>query len=210
MEVNVRTLRLSFTVPLVALAVLAATPQLTANSVLQMNLEEMCARAHWIFRGNVLSSQAGRVAVGGGELPITTYRFEVEETFRGEFEEVKGIRIAELRTLGKQAAARHGNARFFSNVPRMPQLEVGRSYLVIATQPSQVGLSTSVGLGQGLFRILSPGKANEAAVNEANNAGLFRGMTLPAATARAAAAATPASGPIPYQDLARQIRAIVQ
>lgn len=206
-----RTLRLHFTVPLIALAVLAAAPQLTANSVAQLNLEEMCARAHRIFRGVVLSSTVGRVAVGGGELPVVTYRLQVEETFRGEFETIKDTQIAELTTLGKQAPVRHGNVQFFSNLPRMPQMDVGRSYLVIATQPSRIGLSTSVGLGQGLFRIFSAGKEEETAVNEANNAGLFRNMAPPAgAVARAAAASEPAAGPIAYQELARQIRAIVR
>jgi hypothetical protein len=179
---------------------------------MQMNLEEMCVRAHAIFRGNVLSSQAGRVAVGGGELAVVKYRLEVEESFRGEFETIKGVRIAEFTTLGKQAPVRHGNVQFVSNVPRMPEMEIGRSYLVIATQPSQIGLSTSVGLGQGLFRILAPGKDEEAAVNEANNAGLFRDMAPPAAAAaRTAAAPSAASGgPIAYQELARMIREIVR
>jgi hypothetical protein len=180
---------------------------------MQMNLEEMCARAHSSFRGTVLSSTAGKVAVGGGELSVVTYRLEVEESFRGEFETVKGVRIAEIKTLGKQAPVRQGNVQFFSNVPRMPQMEIGRSYLVIATEPSRIGLSTSVGLGQGLFRIFSQGKDDETAVNEANNAGLFRGMTpapAAAAVARAAAPAIPARGPIAYQELARQISAVVR
>jgi hypothetical protein len=210
MEVDMRTLRLHFSVPLVALAVLAAAPHLTANSVMQMNLEEMCVRAHAIFRGHVLSSSAGRVAVGGGDLAVVKYRLEVEESFRGEFETIKGVRVAEFSTLGKQAPVRAGNLQFFSNVPRMPQMDIGRSYLVIATQPSQIGLSTSVGLGQGLFRIYSEGKDDETAVNEANNAGLFRDMAPPAATLRTAAASLPSSGPIAYQELARHIRAIVQ
>ena len=40
----------------------------------------------------------------------------------------------------------------------MPQLAVGRTYLVFTTQPSEIGLSTTVGLGQGAFRINQVGK----------------------------------------------------
>ncbi|MGH9901416.1 MAG: hypothetical protein ACRD68_06335, partial [Pyrinomonadaceae bacterium] len=120
---------------------------------------------------------------------------------------VKGVQIAEIRMLGKMKPVRRGGLELHAALPKMPQLAVGETYLVFATRPSAVGLSTTVGLGQGAFRVSGQGK-NETAVNEVNNRGLFRDMNVGAARARAGiATAASSDGPIPYDELARQIRA---
>lgn len=192
-----------------ALSLIAtAVPQ--ASTVMQMNLGEMVQRADRIYRGTVLSVSATQVAAGGGQVPVTVYRLRVDETFRGEFTEVKGMRIAEIRTLGKLTPVRRGSLRSAVILPRMPELQVGRSYLVLTTQPSAIGLSTTVGLGQGVFRISQVGK-DELAVNEANNNGLFRDMAAPAARAIARASAPGAGGgALSYADLAGRIRGLVR
>lgn len=197
-----------FVLPL-ALWMLSSTLQ--ASTVMQLNLGEMVQRADRIFRGTVLSVGAESVSAGGGQLPVAVYRLRVDEAFRGEFPDVKGVRIAEIRTLGKAAAIRIGTVRSAVVLPRMPELEVGRSYLVLGTRPSAIGLSTTVGLGQGLFHISSTGKEDEAAVNEVNNAGLFRGMAAPPAriVRQAVEAAGAGSGAIAYAELATRIRGLV-
>ncbi|HWN08262.1 MAG TPA: hypothetical protein VNO50_03165 [Pyrinomonadaceae bacterium] len=184
---------------------LCTTPLLMADTVKQLNLAEMVQRADKIYRATVVSSQEGTIQAGGGQLPVVTYRLQVEETFRGDIPAVKGVRIAEIRMLGKMKSARQGNLQLMSALPKMPQLTIGQTYLVFETRPSRIGLSTTVGLGQGSFRILQRGK-EELAVNEVNNRGLFRDMDT--STRRSSAASsTPSSGPIAYQELARQIRA---
>jgi hypothetical protein len=191
-----------------ALSLLAtAVPQ--ASTVMQMNLGEMVQRADRIYRGTVVSASATTVAAGGGQLPVSVYHLRVEESFRGEFPEVKGVRIAEIRTLGKLNSTRQGGLRSAVVLPRMPELEIGRSYLVLTTQPSAIGLSTTVGLGQGVFRISQVGK-DELAVNEANNNGLFRDMPAPAARGIARASAPAAPGALSYADLASRIRGLVR
>jgi hypothetical protein len=190
---------------LVLLIVMAGVP-LGATTVMQFNLAEMVDRAHSIYRGRVLSAEEGTVAVGGGQLPVVTYRIQVGELFRGDVTEVKGVSIAELRMLGKQQSVRSGGLQLVSVLPAMPELAVGRYYLVLATKPSAVGLSAPVGLGQGCFTIYQNGK-DETAVNGANNSGLFRGMTSSEARTLAATAAS-SSGPIPYSELASQIRVL--
>ncbi|HSG40426.1 MAG TPA: hypothetical protein VLE27_12370, partial [Thermoanaerobaculia bacterium] len=88
-------------------------------------------------------------------------------------------------------------------VPELPRLQVGQDYLLLTTAPSAVGLSTTVGLGQGRFGLQGkPGQ--EVAVNDNRNLGLFRGM----ATAGAKSAEQP-EGPVPYATLATIIRDIV-
>ena len=80
----------------------------------------------------------------------------------------------------------------------------------MTTRPSGIGLSTTVGLGQGCFRISQVGK-DEQAVNDANNNGLFRDMAPPAAPPGAPALTQRARrrGPLSYADLAARIRGLV-
>jgi hypothetical protein len=194
---------------IVAMLVVAAGSNLGASMVAQLNLAQMCARAHMIYRGTILSSTEGSVEAGGGQLPAVTYRVQVDELFRGEVEEMKGLRIAEFRTIGKLPSVRRGNLQLISPLPRMPQMTVGRTYLFLTTRPSAVGLSATVGLGQGCFYIYRDGQG-EVAVNEANNSGLFRDMDMTAVRARAARAESISyAGPLPYDELARQIRAVL-
>jgi hypothetical protein len=200
-----RTMR---TVPcalLMASIVLLNAPLLVADTVKQLNLAEMVQRADKIYRGTVLSAKEGTIQAGGGELPTVTYRLQVEEVFRGDIPIIKGVRIAEIRMLGKIKSVRQGSLQLNSILPKMPQLVVGQTYLVLTTRPSAIGLSTTVGLGQGSFQIYQRGK-EETAVNEVNNSGLFRGMNTSARSTAASSSAT-TSGPISYTELARQIRA---
>jgi hypothetical protein len=191
-----------------ALVVLAA-PAALATTVMQLNLAQLVDRADRIYRGTVLTATEGTLEAGGGQLPIVTYQIRVDETFRGDTTVVKGVRVAEIRMLGKFARVRNGALRRVSAVPEMPQLVVGQTYLLFATRPSAIGLSTTVGLAQGSFVISGEGK-DEVAVNGANNSGLFRDMTPPAAAgARIAAAPAPEGGALGYDDLARQVRALM-
>lgn len=194
---------------LAASFVLLCAPALLADTVKQMNLAEMVQRADKIYRATVISATPGTVEAGGGQLPIITYRLQVEEVFRGDIPTVKGVKIAEIRTLGKMQPVQHGNARLLSALPKMPEMAVGKTYLLLTTRPSAIGLSATVGLGQGSFRIFGRGKS-ETALNTANNRGLFRDMAQPnSASGRQAfsAAASQQGGPISYDELARQIRA---
>ena len=194
-----------------ALAVAAATATVDGSMVRQLDLEGLCARAHEIYRGTILSATSSSVMVGGGQLPTVTYRVKVDELFRGEVAIVKGVRVAEIRMIGKQEPARYGNLLQFPLLPRMPELIVGLDYLLFQTRPSKVGLSTTVGFGQGRFRIVGNGPS-ETAVNEQNNRGLLR--EAPRAMGRdaargAAQAAVASEGPILYKDLSVRIRARV-
>jgi hypothetical protein len=197
-------------VVLVSLSLVLST-SLHASTVMQLNLGEMVQRADRIYRGTVVGVTSGAVSVGGGQLPTVTYRLRVDESFRGEFVTMKGVRIAELRTLGKLAPVQRGVMRSAVTLPHMPELVVGQTYLVMTTRPSAIGLSTTVGLGQGCFRVEQVGK-EEVVANEVNNQGLFRGMTPPAdprSQARVTAAAAPSGAPLSYSDLAGRIRGLV-
>ena len=79
-----------------------------ADTVQQLNLAEMVKRADKIYRGTVVSEKTSTIDVGGGQLPVMTYRLRVEEVFRGGFETVKGVQIPEIRMLGKMKSVRQG------------------------------------------------------------------------------------------------------
>lgn len=184
------------------LASVAFVLPLSAATVLQMNLAEMVGRADRIFRGTVLDAREGTVSAGGGELPVITYRIRVEEAFKGSYDNVKGVQIAVVKMVGKLKPGNATPVRALSPFADLPRLEVGKEYLLLTTPQSSIGLSTTVGLGQGRFTLQGkPGQ--EVAVNGNQNFGLFRGMPPSPTTS------FPPEGPVPYQDLAGLIQELV-
>jgi hypothetical protein len=59
---------------------------------MQLNLAELVNRADRIYRGRVLSANEGTIDVTGGQLPVVTYRLQVDEIFRAD--------VAVVRTYG--------------------------------------------------------------------------------------------------------------
>jgi len=173
-----------------------------AAMIMKMNLAQLTDRADTIFRGEVLSVEPGKIAIGGGTLPTVTYRLRVDEAFKGEFEAKANaspeVEITMLGTL-KSTARSGSQERLTSSLPEVPKLRVGESYVLFTTAPGASGLRAPVGLGQGSFHIYAgPGKA-ELAVNEINNLGLFSG------TGPAQRAVQAADGPVSYTRLATAI-----
>lgn len=201
----------AFLLTCLLMAVLSAPPAF-ATTLLQMNLEQLCERADKIFRGTVLGIAEGTIEAGGGKIPVLTYTLRVDESFKGDYRTVNGVRIAEMRMLGKPLPAKSGNLRRLPLLRDLPVLEQGRSYLLLATRPSASGLSAPVGLGQGCFQVMGrPGE--EQALNELGNRGLFRGSDALTGGIKAARSEhsqeLPSEGPISYKRLAAEIRAVV-
>lgn len=160
---------------------------LTAGMVLKMDLGDLTQRAERIFRGTVLSVEPGTVTAGGAELPTVTYRLQVDEAFKGDFSDTKGIaEITMVGTLKDQAQS--GSVVRFSRLPELPALVRGGEYVVFTTAPSPVGLSTTVGLGQGAFKIYFSADRQEMAANQLDNVGLSESINAPVPYATLAAA----------------------
>lgn len=182
-----------------ALAILVAIAPLTATILKQMNLADLAGNANRIFSGTVIEIGKGDLAVGGGKVATVTYRVIVDDSFRGDFIEKEGVRVAEFTMVTNPGPRRSGDQVSFSVLPAMPDIQMGQRYLFFTTAPSSVGLSTTVGLGQGCFRITGePGE--EITTNEFDNLGLFRGMSAPG---------MPERGPIAYSRLVQQIDALL-
>ena len=192
-----RVLRLCST-----LIVIGALGSLAENvsasmAVRQMNLQQMCASAGRIFRGTVLGVKDGAVTVGGAQIATVVYHLRVDEAFKGSFGTIKDEPIATIQMIRPSKAPQVGPMRRFSTFDDLPRFEQGHDYLILATAPSVAGLSTTVGLGQGAFKV--GGKVGqEIAVNGNNNIGLYAGMNV-----------APVRGPVAYSTLRSQIRNIV-
>jgi len=181
---------------LLVLAALLLAPGASGLTVQRMDLGELCRNGHRIVRGTVLSSVEGAIRLGGARIPVTTYRIRIDETFKGSPGSAKGEPVFELRTLGKAMPVEVGGLVRAPILADLPQLEIGASYLLFTTRPERVGLATTVGLGQGCFRVQGQAE-KETAANELDNADLFRGTRLEGVVA---------PGPVPYRVLARAIR----
>ena len=179
---------ISLTLALAMLLVALAAAPAGANMVLKMDLGDLAQRADTIFRGTVLSVEPGAVMAGGAELPTVTYRLRVDEAFKGDYADTKGVaEITMLGTIKQQEPS--GSAVRFSRLPELPVLVRGGEYVVFTTAPSPIGLSTTVGLGQGSFKIYFTADRQEMAVNEIDNIGLSETI----------------NGPVPYTTLAAAI-----
>jgi len=178
-----------------AASFLILAAQVHATIMLQLNLEEMTGRADKIFRGTVFDIQQSTIEAGGAELPTVTYRFRVEELFKGQASEVKGDKaVVQIRMIGsiKPAPENRAGKVKFSAFRDVPRLAMGGDYLLFTTPESSIGLSTTVGLGQGAFKV-NPVEGELQAVNEFNNAGL--GLN--------------GAGPVEYVRLGEEIRALL-
>jgi hypothetical protein len=188
---------LSVRLALAAVAVLSALP-VGAATVQQMNLAEMVGNADKIYRGTILDVRPGSVEIGGGQLPTVIYTIRVDEPFKGTFDEAKGVAVTEVQMVGELKPLVVGDVRRLSILPELPKFQIGHDYLILTTPPSPIGLSTTVGLGQGAFQLT--GKAGaEVATNEFNNVGLYRGMDV----------SVQGGGAVTYADLADQIRTLL-
>ena len=171
-------------------AVWSFIPSAHGAMVAQMNLEQMVTQSERIFLGTVIDVSEIRVSVGGGELPAVTYKIRVNDDFKGEFETVKGVKIAEVTMIGSLKNLADGH----HPIAGFPMLKVGEEYLLMVAEPGPTGLTSTMGLGQGCFSFLGKGD-DKLAINGANNVGLFRGMPQ----------AVPDGKPVPYTDLSNMI-----
>ena len=192
-----RVLRLCSTVIVIGTLGTLAESVSASMAVRHMNLQQMCAAAGRIFRGTVLGVKDGAVTVGGAQISTLVYSLKVDEAFKGSFTTYKGEPIVTIQMIRPSKAPQLGPVRRLSTFDDLPHLEQGHDYLILATTPSAAGLSTTVGLGQGTFKV--GGKVGqEIAVNGNNNVGLYAGMNV-----------APVRGPVAYSTLRSQIRNLV-
>jgi hypothetical protein len=187
---------------------ISGSASLHATTVRHLTLPDLVSRADRVVRGIVIARDDTTVSAGGGALPATRYQIRVSETLKGQ---AASGDVIEVRLLAAPKAVSANGVRRGPVFQDLPQFTVGAEYLLALTRPSAVGLSTTVGLRQGLFELRGRG-TEEMAVNGANNLGL---RDAPAIAAQTRGAGSPRTlprtrGPMPYAQLANEIRALVR
>lgn len=162
-----------------------------ATSVLQMNLNQMTAGADTIVRGEVIEARQTSVEAGGGNLPAMYFKVRVSEALKGQVQTVKDAQVVEFKMLGKLKDY-NANKAIYDGFPALRQ---GQEYLLFIGASSSVGLTTTMGLGQGCFHVVAS-SSGDMATNAFENAGLFKGMDV-----------DPADGPVSYDTLRSLIQA---
>lgn len=170
-----------------ALSLALVSAAASAAMVMKMGLGDLVGNADKVFRGTVLTKEPGVVAVGGTELPTVSYTIRVDDALKGQF--VKdAVSVTMLGNLKQDVSS--GNVERLATLDLNPDLSIGGEYVLFTTAPSAAGLSTTVGLGQGLFRIFATADQRDLAANALDNHGLF-------------------AGPVQYSDLAAAIQALL-
>ena len=145
--------------------------RLGAASVDRINLFEMVRAADRIFWGRCLQAEPGRDSSTG--LPVTAYTFEVLRGIKGAGT-AESIRFRQLT--GGTAGAIRG----------LPEYSLGQEVLLFLYPDSKLGLTSPVGLAQGMFRVGKGGRGGRNVLNRVGNANLLhrasslqiRGSTL--------------------------------
>ena len=160
----------------------------SAAMVMKMNLGDLVGNADKVYRGTVLTKEPGMVSLGGSDFSTVVYTVRVDDALKGDFGAKPVITLTTLGNLKQDVSV--GNIRRASMLDMNPDLAVGSDYVLFTTAASSAGLSTTVGLGQGLFRIFDTADGREMTANLLNNHGIF-------------------DGPVKYDELTSAISALV-
>lgn len=148
---------------LVLLLGLAVTVR--ATTVRSVNLKDMVHLADRIFLGHCVELQ--QVRDSGIGIPVVEYTFYVE---RG----IKGVRTGQtvvFRQLQSSRVSRFG-------VPGMPHFASGQQILLFLYADSRLGLTSPVGLEQGIFHQERMPDGEMGLVNQQRNVNLKTGWDL--------------------------------
>ena len=126
------------------------------TSVRVVNLVEMVSLADRIFLGQCVSSEDGVDPVL--QMPITEYRFVVQQG-------IKGVGAGE-EILVRQV----------SGIAGTPRYRKGESLLIFLHGDSQLGLTSPVGMGQGIFQV-EKGSQGMTVTNALQNQNLVHNLT---------------------------------
>jgi len=153
---------------LVFIAVLVVLSPALGMSIREANLSEMVASADRVFYGQCLSAETGTEPSTG--LQVRSYRFRV-------FDGLKGVGPGETVVVRQLAGAAGGPL----NVPGMIRYQKGQMVLLFLHKNSRLGLTSPVGMNQGLFRAKRRGDGELGFVNAVSNRNLTHNLSASAA-----------------------------
>jgi len=151
-----------------ALAVILSPFPLDAQFLMRsVDLVYLAQRADVIVQGRVTSVSHGSLS-GYPNIPTVKVALEVENMVRGPVGKTYTFREIYVGLRAKEGKQDYG---------------VGQRLLLFLPVPSQYGLSSPIGMGQGRFYIARGAGGSETIVNEYGNAGLFKSVEQAAKTA---------------------------
>ena len=150
-----------------------------AAIVQKMNLEALCDSAGSILRARVERVEQVSVRLHGQEIPALAYTLEIRDGLKGVADDQLTMTLTMLDPSRLPHVKTAAGVQHVSVLPDLPHLELGAEYLLITTRPGPGGLATTVGLAQGLFRILPGPGGLEQVRNGIDNIGLLDGMAVP-------------------------------
>jgi len=142
---------------------------LLASQVRLVNLEQMTQRATRIFSGRCIQTSIEYDAALGRNLTAATFR--VQRTVKGVSETIVTVRM-----LSDGGATNNSPAG-------VPVFHRGEEVVLFLYGESSLGLSSTVGLGQGRFSVLTDKQGRRVALNAVGNRNLMRELR-PAARER--------------------------
>jgi hypothetical protein len=149
---------------LVFIAVLAAVSPASGLSIREANLSEMVASADRVFYGQCLSEEI--VTEPSTGLQVKLYRFRV-------FDGLKGVGAGETLVIRQLAGTAGGPL----GIPGMAQYRKGQRLLLFLHKDSRLGLTSPVGMSQGLFREEMRRDGERGFVNALDNRNLTHNLS---------------------------------
>ncbi|MGH9862842.1 MAG: hypothetical protein ACRD35_05395 [Candidatus Acidiferrales bacterium] len=157
---QLRSLRFTFTLALVLILCAPPAGAQRGGMVVPQNLAEMVEEADIIVLGRVLNAR-GEKHPELQNLNTVVVTLQVSEIWKG--------------SAGPTLTFRQYVWDFRDSLTALGYRK-GQEVLLLLLQPNENGLSSTVGLQQGRFRILRDAQGNRQAVNGFDNRGLFREM----------------------------------
>jgi hypothetical protein len=166
---NTRILRaLALHLPAAVLVLLFAVyPARAQFLVKQVDLTYLAQRADVIVHGRVVDVE-NEIMPGYENIPTVKVTLQVEDMMRGP----KGDTYT-FREVSVGIRARMGRKAY----------RTGQELLLFMTAPSEIGLSSPVGIEQGRFHIARNPEGSPLVINEQNNIGLFKNVAQAASMA---------------------------
>ena len=144
------------------LSLLVATISLTATTVRIVNLSEMVRASDRIFHGRCVSS---REMTHSNGLPVVEYTFLVTDGLKGTVEG-ESVVFRQLQT---------SRARGFV-IAGLPVFRKGQDLVLFLAADSRIGLTSPIGLSQGVFSVLEDRRGRLSIVNGMKNQNLSRDL----------------------------------
>lgn len=145
-------------------------PFVEAVTLVPVNLEYMTHEADRIFLAHVDKVEA-RYDENGLWSQFVTFR--VVETYKGDLDDSLTIKQVNLTSPPDQESGQTQN--ILAGV--MPEYHVGEDVVVFLSPDSAFGFTSSIGLFQGTFQLMSDESGETIVVNQAQNEGLLNDVT---------------------------------